>query len=460
MYTTNICIGTPPQSVSVGIDTGSSDLVINSQSSKWCQAHRCIMGSLSPTSSTLHSLNENMSLSYAVGGTRGSWVTDTVSLPSSPKTSFNNFTLGIGDHESTIQQNIIGLGFPGHWLAGQDHGNPTIKQTTGGAMKEAGLIKSNSFSVYLSNSSNAQTAPSSILFGGIDKANYLGDLHTYPMVPNNTRYGTGIEVYDRLAINVSSLTLGSTTITGPWRTMLDTGNPDLRFPAPFVSLIWKKYSIKPIYIGPATFGLCACSLASHPESLSIKFPSTSPFNPTGFKVSIPFRNLITPIHPTLAASFGVTIPEQLCLFNLSPVREGFDVMILGIPFFKSAYTVFDLDNKTIALGTINPNPGPSKIVEIVSDTRDSQGTQKEGDKGEYADRVSAYFQKYVAKLREWLVVIILALVGTMSVTLGIYLAWRMSGKVRSSRWGKRMEDDRESVLYAALPVTEESNSVL
>jgi hypothetical protein len=455
MYTTNISIGTPPQSVTVGIDTGSSDLVINSQSSKWCQAHRCIMGSVSLSSSTLHPINENMSLSYAVGGTRGSWVTDTVSLPSSPKTSFNNFTLGIGDHESTIQQNIIGLGFPGHWLAGQDHGNPTMKQTTGGAMKEADLIKSNSFSVYLSNSSNAQTAPSSILFGGLDKANYLGDLHTYPMVPNNTRYGRGIEVYDRLAINISSLSLASTTITGPWRTMLDTGNPDLRFPAPFVTPIWKKYSIQPIYIGTTPFGLCPCTLASHPSSLSINLPPT-PSDPTGLKISIPFHNLITPIHPTLASSFGVSIPSELCLFNLSPVREGFDVMILGIPFFKSAYMVFDLDSKTIALGKINPNLGPSKIVEIVSDTKDTKGTQKDGDREEYADRVSAYFQNYVAKLKEWLVLIILALVGTMSVTLGIYLAWRMSGKVRPGRWG----DDRESVLYAALPVTEESNSVL
>jgi hypothetical protein len=135
------------------------------------------------------------------------------------------------------------------------------------------------------------------------------------------------------------------------------------------------------------------------------------------------------------------------------VREGFDVMILGIPFFKSAYTVFDLGSKTIALGKINPNPGPSMIVEIVSDTKDTKGTQKEGDRGGYADRVSSYFQNYIAKLREWLVVIILALVGSMGVTLGIYLAWRMSGKVRSSRWGRRMEDDRESVL-------EESNSVL
>ena len=349
----NITIGTPPQSVTVAFDTGSSDLVVNSPDSAFCKAGGCLYGSFDQnSSSSLETINRNMGVVYTIGFFTGQWATDTVHIEGA---ALSEFVLGVGDNSSTIVQNILGVGFPGNLVEGNQLGNPT-NQTTTGAMVKAGLIKSASFSVYLNNHTNADGG---VIFGGLDHAHYTGQLQTYPITPNSQG------IYDRLAFNVSSVGVNGTNTTSAMRIMIDTGEPDLRLPPSFVNKVWKSYGVTGLPVGNpnlnVTQGLIDCTMANSPLTADVILP--------GLEISIPFRDLVLEPSPELIAAFGKKpsdIPSGTCLFNLNHGGANDDVSILGIPFFQSTYAVFNLDTRQISLAPINRNPGPSNITEITA----------------------------------------------------------------------------------------------
>jgi hypothetical protein len=349
-YNMNINIGTPFQNLSVVIDTGSSDLVVNSPSTALCGSQDCVYGAFSPNaSSSFKSINGNFSSQYLIGAIAGRWGTDSVQIDGQ---LLQSFVLGVGDNASSLPQNILGLGFPSSTILGAARGNPR-NQTTVGAMAAAGLVKSSSFSICLNNHSTG-----SILFGGVDTANYQGQLHTYPIVP-----GEG-GVFDRLAVNVSGVSIGGINTTSTMRCMLDTGEPDLRLPTEYVDSIWSIFDVTPLSIGDPslneTWGLIDCTAANSSLTANITLP--------GLEIAIPLRHLVMPITPSLLFTFGKSpsdIPPGKCAFNVNHKGSYSDLSILGIPFFQSTYAAFDLDSKQVGLAPLNPAPGPSDIQEIV-----------------------------------------------------------------------------------------------
>lgn len=354
-YNMNITIGTPPQNVAVSFDTGSSDLVLNSPGTDLCQSGDCPFGSFDASSSaSLKTINDNMEVQYTIGSLVGQWATDTVGIHG---VELDKFALGVGDKSSTQIQNVLGVGFPGALIEGTKFGDP-VNQTTPGAMAKSGAINSAAFSVYLRDQSKADGA---VIFGGIDHAHFNGELTTYPMVPN--RNG----VYDRLSFNVSGVGLGGTNATSTMRTMIDTGEPDLRLPSAFVRSIWEQHHVTGLPIGDprqgVSWGLIDCSMADSPLTVDILLP--------GLEISIPFSDIVLKPTSELIAVFGKQpsdIPKDTCLFNLNDAGSDPDVYILGIPFFQSAYTVFNLDTKEISIAPLNKNPGSSDLVAISKTT--------------------------------------------------------------------------------------------
>jgi hypothetical protein len=55
-YLVNITVGTPPQSLAVTLDTGSSDLWIPAVSAPLCQKDQCDFGSFDPSSSSTYQI--------------------------------------------------------------------------------------------------------------------------------------------------------------------------------------------------------------------------------------------------------------------------------------------------------------------------------------------------------------------------------------------------------------------
>jgi hypothetical protein len=117
LYLVNASIGTPPQKLSLQLDTGSSDIWVPYASSPACIAQRrCAEGSYDPASSSSYSLLDQGSflISY-VDGTRisGDYVGDVFSIGGA---SVPNMTMGLArtsqeQDTSSDFQGIVGVGF-------------------------------------------------------------------------------------------------------------------------------------------------------------------------------------------------------------------------------------------------------------------------------------------------------------------------------------------------------------
>lgn len=112
LYLMDATIGTPPQSLHLHLDTGSSDLWVNVASSSLCNTRQQLCqasGTYSANdSSTYHYINSLFEIQYADGsGSEGDYASDTVAFGG---ISLSNQQIGIG-YNSTSEEGIMGIGY-------------------------------------------------------------------------------------------------------------------------------------------------------------------------------------------------------------------------------------------------------------------------------------------------------------------------------------------------------------
>ncbi|XP_003480741.2 pregnancy-associated glycoprotein 2 [Sus scrofa] len=171
-YMGNISIGTPPQQFSVVFDTGSSDLWVPSIycKSKACVTHR----SFNPShSSTFHDWGKSITLEYGSGEMSGFLGHDTVRIGQLTSTD-QAFGLSKEEisrtFEHAIFDGILGLAYP----------SLAIKGTTIiiDNLKKQDQISEPVFAFYLSTNKEEGSV---VMFGGVDKKYYKGDLKWVPL---------------------------------------------------------------------------------------------------------------------------------------------------------------------------------------------------------------------------------------------------------------------------------------
>lgn len=159
LYTINITAGTPPQAMTLQIDTGSSDIEV--LATNICQLPQAVCNSNSPfflnagsydvnTSSTANFVAGDASTQYAdTTSYNGSLYTDTINVGS---VNVTNMTLAVVQSAyapSSLPINgIMGIGYAGGEAAVVNNGSqpyPTLLQQ----MKSQGLINSLAYSLYL-----------------------------------------------------------------------------------------------------------------------------------------------------------------------------------------------------------------------------------------------------------------------------------------------------------------------
>ncbi|XP_047630247.1 LOW QUALITY PROTEIN: pregnancy-associated glycoprotein 2-like [Phacochoerus africanus] len=171
-YVGNISIGTPPQRFSLVFDTGSSDLWVPSIycKSKACVTHR----SFNPShSSTFHHRGKSIKLEYGSGKMSGFLGHDTVQIGQLTSTdqAFGLSKVEIGrTFEHAVFDGILGLAYPSIAIKG----TTTVIDN----LKKQGQISEPVFAFYLSTD---KEEGSMVMFGGVDKKYYKGDLKWVPL---------------------------------------------------------------------------------------------------------------------------------------------------------------------------------------------------------------------------------------------------------------------------------------
>lgn len=376
-YNINFELGTPAQSFSAAIDTGSSDLWVVESSNPYCVQNGINNVTYNPgdeidcssiggfftsaKSSTYEDIRDDFYIQYGdYTFAQGAWATDVLHVGSAV---LNNFTFGDAS-ETNSSAAVFGVGYTTNEASNFVETNYFTYNNLPVALKQQGLTESVAYSLYLNDIDSDEGA---ILFGAVDHDKYVGQLFEIPIVNPNEgltwRNGTPVPLLELVVdVNQVDINLGycgnttsidTVTSEGPLIALLDSGT---------------SFSILPSYIAqPIVNALNAtlegseeegyvyvadCSIASNPANfLSFYF--------SGVPVKVDLRQFLIS-----NSTFYSDAIENACIVGIDDAGSNDNNAILGDTFLRGVYAVFDLESNSIALAEANYNSTSTNIENI------------------------------------------------------------------------------------------------
>jgi hypothetical protein len=351
LYFANLTIGTPPQEFRLQIDTGSSDLWVNSDDSKLCTIANTKEPSDCDTSGTFNAnasstyqyVNSIFDISYLDGsGAGGDYGKDVVSFSGA---TIEDLQFGIG-YQSSSHEGILGIGYAANEVQVARFGRRPY-DTLPMALKEDGYTNATAYSLWL-NDLDASTG--SILFGGVDTARFVPPLNTVPIQPVNGQYRGFLVTLTGLSVNGTSIAEGQAQAV-----LLDSGSSMTYLPNGMANRLYG--SLNASYSEAQGAAFIPCSARN--------LNTTVDFDFSGAKVSVPMDELVIPLPSQNGGYVAFADGTPACLFGIAPA--GLSTPVLGDTFLRSAYVVYDLDRNEISLAQtrFNVSSNVSTIEQIL-----------------------------------------------------------------------------------------------
>ncbi len=343
MYFANLSIGTPAQALRLHIDTGSSDLWVNTPNSSYCKSRRspcAAAGTYNANSSSTYSyVDSSFNISYVDGsGASGDYVTDNLVISSA---TIKSLQFGIG-YKSDSSEGVLGVGYQVNevqaGLSGTTYANLPAK------MAADGLIASNAYSLWLN---DLDSSTGNILFGGVDTEQFHGTLATLPVEPVGNSYS-------EFLITLTSISLAGTAIASNQKVaiLLDSGTSLTYLPNAITSAIYQAVGAQ--YDSNQGAAYVSCSLAQNTSTLDYTFTSAT--------ISVSMDELVISLTDNNGQPYTFSDGTPACIFGISPA--GSSTAVLGDTFLRSAYVVYDLSNNQISIAQTRFNTTTSNILEI------------------------------------------------------------------------------------------------
>ncbi|KAG5968153.1 hypothetical protein E4U58_001970 [Claviceps cyperi] len=345
LYYLNASLGTPPQHVRLHLDTGSSDLWVNTLKSPLCsKKQRCSDSETysANSSSTYHYIASTFNISYVDGsGSTGDYAADVLRFAGQ---TVSDLQFGIG-YKSSSPQNVLGIGYPANEVQVLLNGENTYPNLPA-KLHAQGLTSSNSCSLWLN---DIESDEGSILFGGVDTSRFKGNLVGVPI----QKIG---DVYRQFTVTMTGLDVGSETVASnaALGVLLDTGSSLTYLPDTITAEIYRL--VNAVYLESEGAAMIPCSQ----ENLTMTFRFSSPA-----AITVPLSELIFNLgDPTAKSGSSKHSGKETCIFGIMPAKDS--VPILGDTFLRSAYVVYDMDNNEIALANARYDATKPDVLEIKS----------------------------------------------------------------------------------------------
>ncbi|KAI7777356.1 acid protease [Diaporthe eres] len=320
-YTIDIEVGTPPQTVTVLVDTGSANLWVNptcetSGQQKYCESFPQFN---IDESSSIADTSFGQLLSYGKGNASVEYVTDNIGIGSA---NITDQIFGLNNLSYSVPIGILGLSPPPSIL---DIRYSLVLDS----MISQGFISSRAFSLDLR---SVDSPNGSLIFGGVDTGKYTGSLAKLPIVdPADTPSGAV-----RYWVNLTSvgLTLPNGTsgllASGEMPVFLDSGGTFSRFPNETFFAIGDAF---PRAVWNETIGyyLVDCDEADQTGSVDFGFGEDEDEK----VISISYKDFIWNPSNQGQCALGIQIDNE------EPV--------LGDSFLRAAYVVYNQDNANLHL---------------------------------------------------------------------------------------------------------------
>ncbi|KAK4936629.1 hypothetical protein LTR10_022552 [Elasticomyces elasticus] len=350
LYFINVTVGTPGQSFSLQLDTGSSDIWFPSASADICKQETdgCPYGTYDSSKSSTYAADSSapqFEIQY-VDGTEiaGDFISDVLNIGS---TKLTNMTMAVATQANTRGVGIMGIGFQSG-EADAEEDNFTYPNVIN-VMKSEGLINTLAYSLWLDDL-NSNTG--SILFGGVDTSKYTGNLVALPIQVDSE---TG--VIDSFTVAWTGLTVTGSgqnsdfSPSSPQAAIFDSGTTDTLLPDDIAASIFNGVGV----VSSETYGnVVPCKLAKDDLTFTFQFGGSS-----GPKVNVSLSEFVTPLETTDGSTPTFKNGDQACSFAID--SAGDDPILFGDSFLRSAYVVYDLENNLIGLAQTNFNGGSSNV---------------------------------------------------------------------------------------------------
>lgn len=388
-YFVDVTVGTPPQPQRLILDTGSSDVWVLNVDSDYCNSRQLqyesgyggCLATYDPSASSTFKVVDGggFEIKYLDGSSaKGDYITETLSIAG---TNITALQMGLAN-DSAINTGLVGVSFSSAVAAARPY--PNIIEE----LQTQGKTKTQAYSLWLN---DLDSDSGSILFGAIDTEKFIGELTRIPMLPSiNGEYMAFAVGMTRLEVTSPSDAFSNTTITSdPLPVILDSGTTLSYLPT---SVLDDLYTQLTAYDDTASTGLVyvSCGVLALDMLFSFTFATNHTANPT-VTINVPVRDMVWDIlGPYIDA--GLRLPPQrelgfdpddACMLGLHPIDgdgitsgSGVDLSSLGLlgdTFLRSAYVVYDLDNKEVGIARANLNATGSNVVEITSTIPDATG---------------------------------------------------------------------------------------
>ncbi|EMC94055.1 hypothetical protein BAUCODRAFT_124789 [Baudoinia panamericana UAMH 10762] len=353
LYYVNASIGTPPQQISLQIDTGSSDVwFFSAAAAKGCKT--CAGGSYDATKSSTYELlaQGEFSISYVTpgSGVTGDYISDTFTIGG---ITLRNLTMAAAQQAQNVEVGIMGIGYDTHESLVPNGGQPYPNIID--EMVSQGIINTRAYSLYLD---DIEESTGAVLFGGYDTAKYTGNL-TVLDLQVDAESGTIDEfsvVWSLMALTDSSGTYVLSDPTNfPTAAVLDSGTTLTTLPQDLFIQLAEYFGV----INDQEYGyLVYCNISKIPGAIDYQFGGTN-----GPIISVPFSELAIPLDSSNGKPLTFKNGAPACQFGFQLLPEGSPIL-LGDTFLRSAYVVYDLDAGQVAIANAFYDSTTSNIKAI------------------------------------------------------------------------------------------------
>ncbi|KAG7291791.1 hypothetical protein NEMBOFW57_001811 [Staphylotrichum longicolle] len=369
-YYVQVQVGTPPQNLTMLLDTGSSDAWVLGHDADLCTDRNLqdlygmpCTDTYNPSKSSTNKMikPDGFKIVYLDRGTAsGDYISD-------------HFTIGGATLESLQMAyvtkavrgtGVLGLGFSISERASTKY--PNIMDQ----MADQGHIGCKAYSLYLN---DRRTDSGSILFGGIDTDKFIGELQVLPLyTPPGGNYSSFELNFTSVALayaNGTQLSIPTSILDHPAPAVLDSGTTLSYLPDKMTQTIYS--ALGAIYDPDLRMALIDCAYLTSPAS---SFHLNFSFSPTS-TISVPVWELILDLLPASypppphftsrkACVFGI---QSTAIFSDAGTVKQSNFTLLGDTFLRSAYVVYDLTHYQIGLAQANLNSSASTVVELPHD---------------------------------------------------------------------------------------------
>jgi len=325
-YFGTISVGTPPQTLRVVYDTGSSNLWVNKQTG-FLSPHKHYIDT---QSSTYVKNGTVFKIEYGSGPVSGYYSEDTVHLGGIDLTDYtfaevdNTKGLGLGWAVGHFD-GICGMGWDGISV---DHVKTPLR-----AIVDSKELAANQFAFYLGSGG----ADGELVLGGVDRAHYTGEFATVPVIETVP----GILGYWALAMDDAKI--GGNSVTTTRKAIIDSGTSLLAVPTEDIKKIASALGAKP---------------AAGGKEYTVDCNTTAP----DVEFVIGGKSYV------LTKEDYVLNEQGSCLLGFLgmdvPAPAG-PLYILGDVFMRAHYVKFDLDNKQLGFAQIKKGVKPVAAATLV-----------------------------------------------------------------------------------------------